>query len=1239
MGLPEDSKSGAFPHQLFQAGESTTAPTPSRFPDDANSPVTVVGDKSIQSHFNLPEDVCGLKLGHYELIRQLGVGGMAAVLLARDTQLDRLVALKVLPPASALDRDTLDRFHQEAKSGAKLDHENIARVYSSGEDQGLHFLALEYIEGDTLKTLIDCKGKLSVLEALPYLYQAALGLDHAAAKGVVHRDIKPSNLLVTRQGKLKLVDLGLARSLDAPAEEALTRYGATLGTFDYLSPEQALDPRKADSRSDIYSLGCTLYHMLTGKSPVPDGTAAVKLAFHQQSKPVDPRRFCPEIPQAVVGLFEKMVEKKPENRFATPAELISAVETVAQDLKVSLSKTSSPQILSGKIRLTALTGILLLALVTSLLLLFASRQKETGPDLQSNKSPGSRKSTAGSGGQLPTPGPLPLQEQVALFDNKDAGASELAEWLILNSGKEKLEIVLHGDLDLSDIRDRSDAGLVVNAKDVVIRSAHPGRRATIRYQFDGRVVSDAWAMLALDSETVQLDGIRFMLDARESANEFRALELRGSKLSGLTIERCEFLQSGSVKDERRRMSSLAINCQGIAPAVLIRDSVFLGFKESSPVGDIRPDSVRLFGGAYGGQDAILARGYYREIRCENCLFGPHVNCFRLEGMMRGPGENPRPNSEKNGASPTGGMPVPGAMIPGMTMIPGMPPPSLVEAGPLINGDGSISLLNSSFLIGETGTIASILPGTSAALTMRRCLVDSSNNGGKTGERVLISLPVPAARLWFVGRSNRFHGITKYLDTGTEPKINSLEAFKVRLASDGLGSDEESLELAKSVWASPKPLGFLDEVEVVVSDRRASPGNLGAGILGAFQPAPLPELQWKEPSGNRFAGAEKFAGVMFYPLGKEVKASQVGRHLVVPGQTDMARNIYPNLEKAVEFAKSGDVIAIRHSGTLKVDPIKIQKVGFEVTIRPDGDNKPVLVFEGSRGNPVWIVLDRSLVTLEDLTILVDQGAQDKPLSLVALSGQASCQLRDCSVALLGGQDSNYPFLGTVYGASPVVKPSEMFQAAQPSRLGIERCLVRGFGGLVRMNSAKPMELDITESNIFLAKNMARLDASALSSSQSQSTVLSVGVSKSVMVLGECAVLVDCPLEHQSPDWLLRTQQTKWISWSDSKNCLVRMEGVLIRKEKIKDWWRGSDSQYRNWNGGLEVLDTDLQSKMLLSIDQWHEYLGESAGDWATMELPASPKREEWATLTSTKIFGADGSTTGASNSNPAREKSP
>jgi serine/threonine protein kinase len=180
MVLPEDSNAGGSSHRLFSGGGSSLSSVNNN-PKDPDGTATVIGGNAGQTPIHLPEDVCGLKLGHYELIRQLGIGGMAAVLLARDTQLDRLVALKVLPPENAKDRETLDRFHQEAKSGAKLDHENIARVYSSGQDQGLHFLALEYVEGETLKSLIDRLGKLSVQQALPYLHQAAKGLEHAAS--------------------------------------------------------------------------------------------------------------------------------------------------------------------------------------------------------------------------------------------------------------------------------------------------------------------------------------------------------------------------------------------------------------------------------------------------------------------------------------------------------------------------------------------------------------------------------------------------------------------------------------------------------------------------------------------------------------------------------------------------------------------------------------------------------------------------------------------------------------------------------------------------------------------------------------------------------------------------------------------------------------------------------------------------------------------------------------------------
>src|SRR5206468_9763290 len=197
----------------------------------------------------------GQKLAHFELIEAIGVGGMAAVLRARDTQLDRFVALKILPPEMAADAENVRRLHQEARSAAKLDHENIARVFFCGEDQRLHFIAFEFVEGENLRNILEKRGRLPVGESLHYMLQVAAGLAHAASRGVVHRDIKPSNIIITPNGRAKLVDMGLARSLDPHPDAALTQSGVTLGTFDYISPEQALEPRDADVRSDIYSLG------------------------------------------------------------------------------------------------------------------------------------------------------------------------------------------------------------------------------------------------------------------------------------------------------------------------------------------------------------------------------------------------------------------------------------------------------------------------------------------------------------------------------------------------------------------------------------------------------------------------------------------------------------------------------------------------------------------------------------------------------------------------------------------------------------------------------------------------------------------------------------------------------------------------------------------------------------------------------------------------------------------------
>ena len=244
----------------------------------------------------------GRKLAHFDLEEPIGVGGMGAVIRARDMQLDRIVALKILPPHLAADPENIRRFQREARAAAKLDHENIARVFFFGEDQGLHFIAFEYVEGDNLRAVIDRKGRLPPAEAIHYLLQVATGLAHASARGVVHRDIKPSNIIITPTGRAKLVDMGLARSLE-PHTEQLTQSGVTLGTFDYLSPEQALEPGQADVRSDIYSLGCTFYHMLTGQPPVPEGTVAKKLHFHEHELPLDPRQLNPDIPDEVAAVL------------------------------------------------------------------------------------------------------------------------------------------------------------------------------------------------------------------------------------------------------------------------------------------------------------------------------------------------------------------------------------------------------------------------------------------------------------------------------------------------------------------------------------------------------------------------------------------------------------------------------------------------------------------------------------------------------------------------------------------------------------------------------------------------------------------------------------------------------------------------------------------------------------------------------------------------------------------------
>jgi serine/threonine-protein kinase len=272
-----------------------------------------------------------MRLEHFELLEFVGGGGMGRVYRAMDTTLSRPVALKVLSREQATDSETLLRFRNEARSAARLNHDGIVQVYYVGEDAGLPFIAFEFVEGVNVRVLVEQKGRLSLAEAVSYTLQVAEALAHAASRNVVHRDIKPSNILITADGRAKLIDMGLARlqTADNPAGD-LTASGVTLGTFDYISPEQARDPRNADVRSDIYSLGCTLYFMLTGRPPFPDGTVLQKLLQHQGDEPPDVRQLRPDLPEEVARVLRRMMAKDPGRRYQDAAKLIMGLLVLAE---------------------------------------------------------------------------------------------------------------------------------------------------------------------------------------------------------------------------------------------------------------------------------------------------------------------------------------------------------------------------------------------------------------------------------------------------------------------------------------------------------------------------------------------------------------------------------------------------------------------------------------------------------------------------------------------------------------------------------------------------------------------------------------------------------------------------------------------------------------------------------------------------------------------------------------------
>ncbi|RMF39832.1 MAG: serine/threonine protein kinase [Planctomycetota bacterium] len=281
----------------------------------------------------------GRRLDHFIVEQMIGGGGMGAVFRGRDERLDRIVAIKVVP-AARRDAETLRRFRLEAQAAAKLDHPNIARVYYVGQADQWNYIVFEFIDGVNLRDLVAMHGPLSIDDAVYYTRQVAEALEHAHQRGVVHRDIKPSNILITANGVAKVVDMGLARHTAVDRSTAdETASGITLGTFDYISPEQARNPRDADVRSDLYSLGCTLFYMLTGNPPFPEGTALQKLLNHGSLPPPDPRAWRDDISDQLYAIMMKLMAKQPSDRYQKPVDLVNDLMLLAEVENLPRSQT------------------------------------------------------------------------------------------------------------------------------------------------------------------------------------------------------------------------------------------------------------------------------------------------------------------------------------------------------------------------------------------------------------------------------------------------------------------------------------------------------------------------------------------------------------------------------------------------------------------------------------------------------------------------------------------------------------------------------------------------------------------------------------------------------------------------------------------------------------------------------------------------------------------------------------
>jgi serine/threonine protein kinase len=270
----------------------------------------------------------GFTLGKYKLLERVGVGGMGQVFLCEHMFMKRHVAVKVLPPAKADQPAALGRFYREARAAGSISHPNIVRTYDIDQDGNLHFIVMEYVDGPNLLDVVKKFGPLEMGRAVSYIRQVAIGLEYAFRNGIIHRDIKPGNILIDRRGKAQILDMGLARFFNDQTDNLTVKYDdkIVLGTADYVAPEQVACSHSVDTRADVYALGASLYFLLAGHPPFPQGTISQKLLWHRTKEPTPIRQIRSDVPEGLAAIVARMMAKNPKARYQTCGEVAQELE-------------------------------------------------------------------------------------------------------------------------------------------------------------------------------------------------------------------------------------------------------------------------------------------------------------------------------------------------------------------------------------------------------------------------------------------------------------------------------------------------------------------------------------------------------------------------------------------------------------------------------------------------------------------------------------------------------------------------------------------------------------------------------------------------------------------------------------------------------------------------------------------------------------------------------------------------